>query len=170
MAGQMRGMRVAAPLVLRDGDREKLTAMAVPGSGSAGAVRRALIVLLAGDGLAHTEIAQRCGTSVPTVRLWRARYTEGGIGALRDLPRPGRPHTVDEAAIVARTLQPPPQRLGVTCWSSRLLAHDLGISSATVVAAWRKWHLQPRRPQELELTRMKFISPQRGLPVMGDDR
>lgn len=112
-------------------------------TGSTGAARRARMVLLAADGLPHTEIAERCGTSVPTVRHWRARYQAGGIRALRDLPRSGRPRTVDEAVIVVRTLESPPERLGVTHWSSRLLARDLGISSASVVETWRKWHLQP---------------------------
>jgi transposase len=135
-------MRVAAPLALRNGDREKLASMASL-AGSAGAARRARMVLLAADGLPHTEIAELCETSVPTVRHWRARYQAGGIRALQDLPRSGRPRTVDEAVIVVRTLESPPERLGVTHWSSRLLARDLGISSASVVETWRKWHLQP---------------------------
>jgi transposase len=135
-------MRVAAPLALRIGDRERLASMASL-AGSAGAARRARMVLLAADGLPHTEIAEQCGTSVPTVRHWRARYQAGGIRALQDLPRSGRPRTVDEAVIVVRTLESPPERLGVTHWSSRLLARDLGISSASVVEIWRKWHLQP---------------------------
>lgn len=121
-------------------------------AGSAGAARRARMVLLAADGLPHTEIAERCGTSAPTVRHWRARYQAGGIRALQDLPRSGRPRTVDEAVIVVRTLESPPERLGVTHWSSRLLARDLGISSASVVETWRKWHLQPWLRQSVTLS------------------
>ena len=71
-------MRVAAPLVLRNGDREKLAKMASSRAGEAGLARRARIVLLAADGLPHTEVAERCGTSVPTVRDWRSRYQAGG--------------------------------------------------------------------------------------------
>ncbi|WP_190852142.1 helix-turn-helix domain-containing protein, partial [Actinomadura sp. RB99] len=79
---------------------------------SAGLARRARIVLLAAQGLAHTEVAERTGTSVPTVRHWRDRYTSGGIAALTDAARPGRPRSVDEVEIVVRTLEPPPARLG----------------------------------------------------------
>jgi transposase len=89
-------MRVAAPLVLRNGDQEQLAKMASSPIGEAGLVRRARIVLLAAQGLPHTEVAERCGTSVPTVRHWRSRYAAAGIKALEDLPRSGRPKTADE--------------------------------------------------------------------------
>lgn len=39
----------------------------------------------------------------------------------------------------------PPQRLGITHWSSRFLAAELGISFATVAQAWRRWNIQPHR-------------------------
>jgi transposase len=52
---------------------------------------RARIVLLAAEGLSNAEIARRTGTSRPTVLDWRARYDAGGIRALDDLPRSGRP-------------------------------------------------------------------------------
>src|SRR5215470_6569433 len=145
-------MRVAAQLVLRNGDREKLVRMAWSRAASAGPARRARMVLLAADGLPHTEVAERCGTSVPTVRHWRSRYVAGGIRALEDLPRSGRPRTVDESAIVIRTLEKPPQKLGVTHWSSRLLARDLGISSASIIETWRKWDLQPWRRQSFKFS------------------
>ena len=59
------------------------------------------------------------------VILWRNRYRDGGVAALADLPRPGRPSDIDEAAIVVRTLEAPPERLAVTHWSSRL-AREMG--------------------------------------------
>jgi len=40
----------------------------------------------------------------------------------------------------------------VTHWSSRLLARDLGISSASVVATWQKWDLQPWRRQSFKFS------------------
>jgi transposase len=139
-------------LVLRNGDREKLAKMASSRAGEAGLARRARVVLLAADGLPHTEVAGRCGTSVPTVRHWRSRYQAGGIRALGDLPRSGRPKTVDETEIVVTTLEPPPRRLGITHWSSRLLARELGISSATVVETWQKWDLQPWRRESFKFS------------------
>ena len=46
------------------------------------------------------------------VRHWRSRYVAAGIRALEDLPRSGRPRSVDEVKIVVTTLEPPPKRLG----------------------------------------------------------
>src|SRR5258708_2083268 len=145
-------MRVAAALALRNGDREKLARMASSRAAEAGLARRARIVLLAAEGLPHTEVARRAGVTVPVVREWRARYQSGGIRALEDLPRAGRPKTVDETAIVVTTLEKPPERLGVTHWSSRLLARELGISSASIIETWRKWDLQPWRRQSFKFS------------------
>jgi homeodomain-containing protein len=60
---------------------------------------------------------------------------EGLSGQLADRPRLGRPQTVRRhrrAEILATTLSPPPEALGVTHWSSWLLAAELGISHSTV--------------------------------------
>ena len=54
-------MRVAAALALRNGDREKLARMASSRAAEAGLARRARIVLLAAEGLPHTEVARRAG-------------------------------------------------------------------------------------------------------------
>jgi hypothetical protein len=51
----------------------------------------------------------------------------------------------DQAAVVLATLEPPPEKLGVTHWSSRLLASQLGISNVWVARIWRRWGLQPWR-------------------------
>ncbi|WP_063628954.1 IS630 family transposase [Amycolatopsis taiwanensis] len=141
-------MYVASALELRDGDRERLRAVTRSTTASAGLVQRARIVLLAADGVSNTEIAVRTGSTRPTVLKWRDRYERAGIGGLGDLPRPGRAPEIDEVAVLAETLadkgKPPPE-LGVTHWSSRLLAARLGISFATVARIWRKWNIQPHR-------------------------
>ena len=59
------------------------------------------------------------------------------MAGLDDEPRPGRPKTADDAGIIAATLEPPPEALAVTHWSSRLLGRHLGIGNATVARAWR---------------------------------
>src|SRR5215212_5296466 len=89
-------MSVAAPLVLRDGDRSRLEALTRSSSIRAGLAGRARIVLLAAEGLSNAEIARRTGTSRPTVVDWRARYDAGGIGSLQDMARSGRPPEIDE--------------------------------------------------------------------------
>jgi len=110
------------------------------------------IVLAVAEGEGTSEIARRFGVSRPTVIAWRERYRCGGIDALSDAPRSGRPKTVDDAEIVARTLEPPPQRLGVTHWSSRVLAQELGIGDATVARCWRKYALQPWRRETFKFS------------------
>jgi transposase len=107
---------------------------------------RARILLLAADGLANTEIAERLGVSRPTVIAWRRRYLRHGLAGLADRPRPGRPQTVRRdrrAEILATTLRAPPAELGVTHWSSRLLAAELGVSHSTVARVWAEHHLRP---------------------------
>ena len=55
-------------------------------------------------------------------------------------------------AIVLATLEPPPKRLGVTHWSSRLLAAELGISNVKVADVWREWGLQPWRAESFKFS------------------
>jgi transposase len=136
---------VAEPLALRVGDEPRLTAMARSQTVTAAAAQRARIVLLAADGLPNAEIARRVGASRPTVVGWRRRYLEYGISGLVDLDRSGRPPKIDEADVVVATLTKPPESLGVTHWSARLLAEHLGVSFASVARIWRKWKLQPWR-------------------------
>lgn len=139
-------MAIAAPLTLREGDRGRLEALARSVSARPSVARRARIVLMSAEGLTNTEIARRTGSTRPTVISWRNRYATGGINALGDLPRSGRPAVVDELEVVATTLADggrPPAHLGVSYWSSRLLGQQLGISFATVARIWRKWGIQP---------------------------
>ena len=45
-----------------------------------------------------------------------------------------------------------PERLGVTHWSSRLLAAELGISNVKVADVWREWGLQPWRAESFRFS------------------
>jgi len=116
---------------------------------------RARIVALAAEGLANAQIAERLGVSRPTVILWRARYAQGGLDGLADRHRSGRPREIDEDMrldIVARTLAGPPKRLGVTHWSTRLLASQVGVSNFTVSRIWREYGLKPHRTQTFKFS------------------
>jgi len=142
----------AAPLGLRDGDRERLTAWTRSSTVPAGRAQRARIVLLAADGVSHSEIAGRLGVSRQTVISWRQRYESRGLAGLEDEPRSGRPRSIDHDRIITATLTPPPKRLGVTHWSSRLLAAKLGIDHATVARAWKDYGVQPWRSQTFKFS------------------
>ena len=133
-------------------DREVLGSWTRSPSIRAGLAQRARIVLLAADGVGTNEIVRRVGVSKPTVIAWKHRYAAEGVGGLEDRPKPGRPRVVDEAAVVAATLEPPPDRLGVTHWSTRLLAAELGISNFAVGQVWKKWGLQPWRTETFKFS------------------
>jgi transposase len=142
----------AAPLALRDGDRERLEGWVRSSTIQAGLAQRARIVLLAADGLTNVAIAERVGVSRPTVTSWRARYARSGMGGLSDEDRSGRPRTIDHRRIVATTLKAPPKKFGVTHWSSRLLAGHLGIGDATVARAWREYGVAPWRSETFKFS------------------
>jgi transposase len=146
---------VAAALELRDGDRGRLEALTRASSVPAGLATRARIVLLAADGAANTDIADWTATSRPTVLKWRGRYEQSGIDGLGDDPRPGRTAVIDEVAVLAETLADkgkPPAHLGVTHWSTRLMAGRLGISFSSVARIWRKWGIQPHRVETFKFS------------------
>src|SRR5579864_1404152 len=141
-------MSLAPALVLREGDRDRLADLARLPSVPSGLARRARMVLLAADGMPNAQIARTVAVSRPTVIGWRDRYRAGGIAALADQPRSGRPAEIDEIKVVVATLADdgrPPARLGITHWSARFMATELGISFASVARIWRKWHIQPHR-------------------------
>ena len=134
-------------------DRVELTRWTRAPSLPAGLAQRARIVLLADQGVGTNEIVHRVGVSKPTVISWRKRYAADGIAGLEDRPKPGRPAQIDELSVVLATLEPPPQMLGVTHWSSRLLADHLGgISNVWVAKIWRKWGLQPWRRETFKFS------------------
>ena len=138
-------------------DRDVLESWLRSPSMPAGVAQRARIVLLAADGVAVKDIVERVGVSKPTVIGWKKRYAAEGLGGLEDRPKPGRRKRVDEVAVVLATLEAPPERLGVTHWSSRLLADHLsdrsgGISHVWVAAIWKKWGLQPWRTESFKFS------------------
>ncbi len=133
-------------------DRAVLSSWTRAPSLRAGLAQRARIVLLAGDGVGTNEIARRVGVSKPTVIGWKRRYAADGVAGLGDRPKPGRPRTVDDVAIVLRTLERPPAHLGVTHWSSRLLAGELGVSNVKVAEVWREYGLQPWRAETFKFS------------------
>ena len=155
-------MSVAPALVLREGDRGRLAELARLPSVPSGLAKRARIVLLAADGLPNAQIARVAGVSRPTVIGWRDRYQRGGIAALEDEPRSGRPVEIDEADVVVATLANdgrPPGRLGITHWSARFLATELGISFASVARIWRKWKIQPHRIETFKFSTDPELEP-----------
>lgn len=82
-------MRVLAPVQLTADDLHVLLD-AARGDDKRARVR-ALIVLMAADGHSNRTIATTLGINDDQVARWRRRYETGGIAALADRPRSGRP-------------------------------------------------------------------------------
>ena len=103
------------------------------------------------ESVANYEIAERVGVTRPTVNLWRNRYAERGLPGLEGVRPPGRPRSVDRAKVITATLTPPPASLGVTHWSSRLLADRLGIEHSTVATIWKEYGVKPWKAGEVQV-------------------
>src|SRR5665648_457330 len=115
-------------LTVCDADRVELARRVRAKGSPAREVERARIVLLAADGVPGKQIAARVGCAEPTVVMWRSRFAERGLAGLADAPRSGKPATIGQAVrdeILSITSVEPPVELGITHWSSRLLADRL---------------------------------------------
>ncbi len=140
-------------LDVAEADRRELSRQVRAKGAPARVVERARIVLLAAKGLPGRQIAERVGCSEPTVVLWRSRFAQHGLPGLADARRSGKPPTIPQSvrdAILSITLTEPPTELGITNWSSRLLADRLHrdgtpVSHATVARVWRHFGIQPHR-------------------------
>jgi transposase len=144
--------RPAPALVLRSGDRAVLEGWVRSSTVRAGAAKRARIVLIAADGVGNRRIAELVGASPTTVIAWRERYQQRGLAGLTDRDRPGRPRELDHRTIVAETLKPPPKKLGVTHWSTRLLAQRLKVSNTTIARAWRSYGVKPWKAESFRFS------------------
>jgi transposase len=89
----MSGPRSARVVALSAKERAALEALVRRTTVAAGLVRRARMVLLAGHGKPLDQIARTLGADRTIVRTWIDRYRAGGLAALQDRPRSGRPRT-----------------------------------------------------------------------------
>src|ERR1035441_6605332 len=112
-------------------------------------VRRARIVLLAHAGWPDAQIAAELGCAVNTVRTWRRRFVRGGVPALCDRPRSGRPEVYGpdvRLRIVAAATSIPPE--GTSAWTHALIAGQLagtGISASQAGRILADLELRPHR-------------------------
>lgn len=107
---------------------------------------RAQIVLQAARGRGNAAIARETGVHVDTVRTWRFRFAEGGLPALADRGRCGRPRRftpVQVAEVKALACQLPAETgTPLSRWSCPELAREVvarriaGSISASTVRRW----------------------------------
>lgn len=145
--------RIAREIGLSHEDREILIKWKRSPTTPQKLVRRADIILAAAEeGLNNRAISKRGLGSEQTVCLWRQRYAEYGIEGLQNQPKPGRPRTISQdkiAEIVATTITPPE---GVTHWSARRLAKQVGVSRSTVHRIWQTHDLKPHRVETFKFS------------------
>src|SRR5437868_1012942 len=114
---------------------------------------RARIVLECARGVENREIAAHLRLAKGTVGKWRRRFVEHRLDGLRDDPRSGAPHTIEDAdieAVIVKTLESVPEN--ATHWSSRGMAKASGVSVSTVQRIWRAFGLQPHRMETFKLS------------------
>jgi transposase len=138
----MRHRSRLSPLALTDEEHCQLAAWARHRSHARALALRALIVLACHQGLTNREVARRLKVTAQTVGKWRARFVSRRLAGLGDEPRSGAPRSISDAiveAVLAKTLheQPP----DANRWSSRRLAHELGISQRAVLRIWRAFEV-----------------------------
>ena len=136
----------APPLPMSADQREALELMTRSSSLPHRQVVQAKGLLLAADGVANEEIARRCSTAPDTVRRWRRRFAEKGVGGVGKIaPGRGRKSWLPDgtvAAVVHDTLHAKPDD-GSTHWTTRLMAARHGIGKDTVARIWRDHGLKP---------------------------
>jgi len=147
-------MRVAEAIELNPQDEHTLRVLAKRKRVEVRVQQRARIILLAAQDKQNKTIAAEVHLDRRQVALWRRRFQEGGIEALRrDAARPGRPAKVTskvEDRIVATTLHEKPAAR--THWSTRTLAAKLGLSATTVRRVWQRNGLKPHLQRTFKLS------------------
>ena len=108
---------------------------------------RARIVLMTAEGRPTGDLMQVLKVSNPTLNLWRRRYAEGGVAALRKgkTRPPGTPPLSPEKVQEVLTLTLTGKPAAATHWSCRTLAAQVGVSRMSVNRVWREHRLKPHR-------------------------
>jgi transposase len=128
----------AAALRLSPSQRSILESLAKSRTSPHRMVHNAKALLLAADGVANTEIAQRLDASRSSVIEWRRRFEDEGVTSIGKVRAGrGRKPSISQSrveAIVDDTLHTKPE--AETHWSTRSMARKQGVSSATVQRIW----------------------------------
>ena len=141
-------------IVLTDAERVEFEGWARRRRSAADLAMRSRIVLAAADGGSNTELSQRLGLAITTVRRWRNRFAVERLDGLLDEPRPGRPRVVGDERIkdlITATLETTPP--DATHWSTRSMAEHLGLSQSMVSRVWRAFGLTPHKQDSWKLSK-----------------
>jgi transposase len=145
---------VAAAMPVTDEQRVELERLAASSVLPHRQVVQARALLWAADGVANEEIARRVQVDSDTVRAWRRRFADAGVGGVGRVAK-GRgrkpwlpPDTVARVLELTRTTPPG----GATQWSTRSLAAVAGVSKDTVGRIWDDHGLKPWRTETFKIS------------------
>lgn len=148
-------MRVAEKIELDAATERELRVLSKRRRIEARLQQRSRVILLAAKGWQNKEIAVEVDLDRRQVALWRSRFLQGGIEALRrDAPRSGRKPTITpelESQILQVTLHTKPA--AATHWSTRTLADHLGLSATTIGRVWQRNGIKPHLSRSFKLSR-----------------
>jgi transposase len=145
---------IATPVVLSDEEHSELERWLRSPTTEQRLAFRARVVLAAAKGEGSASIARREGVRLNTVSTWRMRFASGGIAALQDQKRVGRPRQYGaevEQRILAKLDEPAPE--GYATWNGTLLAQSLENIPADQV-----WRFLRRNGVQLQRRRSWCIS------------
>jgi transposase len=134
------------PIVLGDVERVELERLQRSPSVPSGVSRRARVVRLLAEKMPGVEVARMTGYTTVQISRLRRRFAAQGLAGLDDKPRSGRPPAITprkRAQVVALTLTLPGS--GLSHWSARELAAEVGVSHSTVHRIWQAHDLKPHR-------------------------
>ncbi len=136
------------------GQRKQLEVIARSTSRPHREVRHAKALLMAADGVANTEIAQRVGVGRGSVLAWRARFEAEGVERIGKVGKGrGRKPSIPQEkieAIVHETLHTTPE--AETHWSCRSMAAHAGVSKAMVQRIWSSRGIKPHLVRTFKLS------------------
>jgi len=105
------------------------------------------------EGVSGVQVADKTGYTDVQVSRIRRRFAEEGMAGLHERARSGRPPLITPrklAQVVAKTLKKP--KPGITHWTTRDMAREVGISHSSVQRIWNAHALQPHRVQTFKFT------------------
>ncbi|MEA2567173.1 MAG: hypothetical protein QOD49_2350 [Actinomycetota bacterium] len=138
------------PLPVNVEEREELQRLVRAHTTPQRLVKRAKVILMAGDGVPNHQISMAVGMGEAYVAKWRQRFEAKRMDGLADDPRPGRPRIYgpeERLRLVATVTSEPPDP--ASHWSHSQLAdtlsEEVGISASQIGRILAAMDLKPHR-------------------------